>query len=123
MEKNYLNELKIAEEFLVIAKKNLGLSLRTSANRLYFALEKAVIAYLHFKDVRVQKNHQKLWELADKLLGKEYYSLLRELYDLRMQADYGNISVFADLNAKTIKENIDKVESLISKLKLKIKNG
>ena len=123
MEKNYLNELKIAEEFLMTAKKNQNSSLRTSANRLYFALEKAVIAYLYFKDVKVSKNHQKLWELSDSLLGKEYYSLLRDLYDLRMQADYGNISVFADLNAKTIKENIDKVESLISKLKLKIKNG
>ena len=114
MEKNYLNELKIAEEFLMTAKKNQNSSLRTSANRLYFALEKAVIAYLYFKDVKVSKNHQKLWELSDSLLGKEYYSLLRDLYDLRMQADYGNISVFADLNAKTIKENIDKVESLIS---------
>jgi uncharacterized protein (UPF0332 family) len=121
--KNYLNEFKIAEEFLEMAKKNLNSSLRTSANRLYFALEKAVIAYLYFKNIRVQKNHQKLWELSGKLLGEEYYSLLRELYDLRMQADYGNISVFADLNAKTIKENINKVESLISKLKSKIKNG
>lgn len=123
MEKNYLNELKISGEFLVMAKKNLDLSLRTSANRLYFALEKAVIAYLYFKKIGIQKNHQKLWELSDKLLGKEYYSLLRELYDLRMQADYGNISVFADLNIKTIKENIDKTESLINKLKSKIKNG
>ncbi|MBU2104735.1 MAG: HEPN domain-containing protein [Nanoarchaeota archaeon] len=120
MEKNYLNEFKIAEEFLEIAKKNLDSSLRTSANRLYFALEKAVIAYFYFKKLKIPKNHQKLWEMSAELLGEEYYSLLRILYDLRMQADYGNISVFVDLNAETIKENIDKVEFLINKLNIKM---
>ena len=120
MEKNYLNELKIAGEFLEIAKKDLSVSLRTSANRLYFALEKTVIAYFYFRKIKIPKNHQKLWELSSELLGENYYLLLRELYDLRMQADYGNVSIFAELSVKNVKENIDKVENLINELKLKI---
>lgn len=121
MEKKYLNELKTAEEFFEVAKKNLDLSLKTSANRLYFAFEKAIIAYLIFKSINVQKNHQKIWELSAKLLGEEYYSLFRVLYDLRMQADYGNVSIFADLSVKTVKENISKVEFLVKKIKLLMK--
>ena len=121
MEKNYLNEFKIAEEFLEIAKKNLPASLRTSANRLYFALEKAVIAYFYFKKIKIPRNHQKLWELSAELLGENYYSLLRELYDLRMQADYGNTSIFVELSVRVIIENIEKVKDLIGELKRKIK--
>src|SRR3989339_549145 len=56
LEKKYLDEFKIAEEFLQISKNSLDLSLRTSANRLYFAFEKAVISYLLFNKKIVQKN-------------------------------------------------------------------
>ena len=120
MERNYLNELSLAEEFFESAKKNLNSSLRTSANRLYFAFEKAVVSYLCFKKVKIPRNHQKLWELADELLGEGYYSLFRTLYDLRMQADYGNISLFVELDIKSIRDNLDKVESFVKKLKMDI---
>ncbi len=119
MERNYSDEFKIAEEFLRISKSNLESSMRTSANRIYFAMEKAVTAYFYFKKIRVPKNHQKLWELSAKTPGEEYYSVLRNLYDLRMQADYGSASVFVGLNIENIKENINKVEDLIYKLKQK----
>ncbi|MEK6913304.1 MAG: HEPN domain-containing protein [Nanoarchaeota archaeon] len=114
--------MKIAEEFFDAVRKNINSSGRTSTNRLYFAFEKAVISYIYFKKRDVPKNHQKLWELSSELLGKEYYSLFRVLYDLRMQADYGNISIFADLNIKNIQENLNKAESLAKELKLRMKD-
>ena len=117
MEKRYLDELKISEEFLNVAKRNLELSFRTSANRLYFAFERAVVAYLMFKQVKVSKNHQKIWELCDEFLGENFYSHLRNLYDLRMQADYGNISRFIKLDKKVLKTEISKTETLIKKIK------
>ena len=117
LENKYLNELKLAEEFLISAKNNLPQNLRTSANRLYFSFEKLIIAYLLFKDVKVPKNHQKIWELASELLGDEYYQFLRILYDLRMQADYGNKSIFVDLNINNLEYNFLKVESYFIKIK------
>ena len=124
MENKYLNEFKLAEEFLKSSKNNLVQSLRTSSNRLYFSFEKLIIAYLLFKGVKVPKNHQKIWELTSEILGEEYYSLLRVLYDLRMQADYGSKSVFVDLNINNLEHNILKVESYFLKIKnLITKNG
>ena len=114
--------MAIAEEFLEIAKKNLNLSMRTSANRLYFSVEKAAISYLLFKNAKVPKNPQKIWELSANLLGEKYYNLLRVLYDLRMQADYGNISIFADLTKENLNKNIFQAEVLIKKIKQLIGN-
>jgi len=94
LEKKYLSEISLAEEFLKSAKNSLEFSMRTSANRLYFALEKAVVSYILFRGGEIPKNHQKIWEFSSSLLEQEYYTVLRELYDLRMQADYGRISVF-----------------------------
>jgi len=117
LEKNYLNEMKTAEEFFEIAKKNLRVSPRTSANRLYFAFEKAVVSYFYLKKIPVPKNHQRLWELSAEHLGEKYYYLLRSLYDLRIQADYGLVSVFVNLDEKVLRENFVKVEFLINKIK------
>ena len=117
MEKKYLSELEVADEFLKVAKNSLSLSLRTSANRLYFSFERAVIAYLMFKGKKVPKNHQKIWELSAEFLGEEFYDHLRHLYDLRMQADYGNISVFVVFNKKVVEEEIMKSEVLIGKIR------
>jgi len=47
---------------------------------------------------------------------------LRELYDFRMQADYGRISVFLELSLEVLKNKLVKVESLIDSIKLKLKN-
>jgi len=121
LEKRYLNELEVADEFLKVARNNLNLSLKTSANRLYFSFEKAVIAYLMFKEVKVPKNHQKIWELCAKFLGEFFYDHLRHLYDLRMQADYGNISVFVIFNKKIVEGEIMKSEVLIKQIKVLLK--
>jgi len=120
LEKKYLTEFKLSEEFLKIAKINSNLSFRSSANRLYFSFEKAVISYLLFKGLKVPKNHQKMWELCSESLGEEHYSHLRRLYDLRMQGDYGNISVFVMLTKSTLQENITKTEDLINKIRRKL---
>ena len=70
--------------------------------------------------MRNYRHHQKIWEDSSTLLGEEYYSALRELYDLRMQADYGRISVFLELTPETLKINLVKVEFLIKEIKLKL---
>ena len=123
MEKKYLSEISLAEEFLKSAKNSLEFSMRTSANRLYFALEKAVVSYILFKGHEIPKTHQKIWEFSSTMLGEEYYSALRELYDLRMQADYGRISVFLELSLEVLKNKLVKVESLIESIKLKLKDN
>jgi len=107
----------MAEEFLKAAKNNLKTSLRTAANRLYFALERAVIAYLKKKNVKAPKNHQQLWNLTAENLGEEYYQGLRKAYDLRMQADYGVISIFTELTTESIERNLMITEILIGKIK------
>ncbi|MBU1252592.1 MAG: HEPN domain-containing protein [Nanoarchaeota archaeon] len=108
----------MAEEFMEVAKRNLEVSPRSCANRIYFAFEKAVIGYLLFKEINIPKNHKKIWEISSELLGEEYYSLFRELYDLRLQADYGSASVFVKLDVGVLREKIALVESLTSKIKL-----
>ena len=50
--------MALAEEFLKSAKYSLDFSMRTSANRLYFALEKAVVSYILFKGNEVSKNQK-----------------------------------------------------------------
>ena len=118
----YLNELSRAEEFIRAAKENISFSLRTSANRMYFALERVVVSYLLFKEIEVPLNHQKLWEVAAVNLGEDYYNCLRELYDLRMQADYGFSSNIVKLNKEVVKKYIVKIEFYIHEIKNKIKN-
>jgi uncharacterized protein (UPF0332 family) len=119
--KEYLIEINLAEEFIEVAKNNLGSSLRTSANRAYFALEKAVVSFLMFKRLnKLPKNHQKIWELASEFLGEGAYQLLRELYDLRMQADYGSVSLIVDFNEKVVGEKILEVKNFIEVIKKKI---
>ncbi len=120
MEKEYLNEFKIAKEFLEVSKSSLKSSFRTSANRLYFAFEKAVVSYLLFLGKTVPKNHQKIWNLCSECLGEDFYNHFRELYDLRMQADYGEISKFVNLNEKVLESLIHKSELLIKDIEIKM---
>ena len=121
MDKKYSNELKDAREFLKIAEDILGRSLKTSANRLYFALEKGVIACLNYDGIEIPKNHQKLWDSANELPGEKYYTALRELYDLRMQADYGAMSLIVPLNSEIIKKAIERVKDLINSIEFNLK--
>jgi uncharacterized protein (UPF0332 family) len=118
--REYLSEIKDAEEFLKTAEYSLNISLKSSANRLYFALERAVVAYLHFKGRKASKNRQKLWGVALELLGENYYQLLMQLYDLRLQADYGTISKITSLNSDILRELIVKVKENISFIKKSI---
>lgn len=121
MEKRYLDEWKRALEFLEAVKRNLKEGdIKTAANREYFALERAVVSCLMIKFDKDLKNHQKIWELS-KNLDAGVSDLLRELYDLRLQADYGKSSEIVALNEKVIKNYLEKIETLLKKLKEKYK--
>lgn len=121
MEKRYLDEWKRALEFLEAVKRNLKEGdIKTAANREYFALERAVVSCLMIKFDKDLKNHQKIWELS-KNLDAGISDLLRELYDLRLQADYGKSSKIVALNEKVIKNYLEKIETLLKKLKEKYK--
>ncbi len=119
LEKKYLDNIEAAEEFLKAAESLVATSFKSAANRLYFALEQAIIAYLNKEGIEVPKNHQQSWELSRKL-GNEYYDALRELYDLRMQADYGTISTVVPLAAETVKLNVQTTKNLIRTIKTMI---
>ena len=121
MEKKYLDEWNRALEFLEAVKRNLKEGdLKTAANREYFALERAVVCCLTIKFNKTLENHQKIWELSRDLdLGT--YELLRELYDLRLQADYGKASEIVELNEKVISEYINKIERIFEKLRQRYK--
>ncbi|MBI2106235.1 HEPN domain-containing protein [Candidatus Woesearchaeota archaeon] len=121
MEKKYSDEWKRAEEFLDAVKRNLKEGdIKTAANREYFALERAVVCCLMIKFGKDLKNHQKIWELS-KSLDTGVFDLLRELYDLRLQADYGKSSEIVVLNEMVVKDFLDKIEALLKKLKGKYK--
>ncbi len=119
--KKYLDEWKRALEFLEAVKRNLkDGDIKTAANREYFALERAVICCLMIKSDKALKNHRKIWELS-RDLDIDVYDLLRELYDLRLQADYGKSSEITELNEKTIGEYLDKVEKTFEDLRERYK--
>ena len=118
--KKYLSEMNDAEEFLKVAESNFNTSLKTSANRMYFALERAVAAFLHFKDKKVPKSRQKLWMIASELLGENCYQILRQLYDFRLQADYGSISKIVSLDSVVLKEFLAKTKEVVFYIKKSI---
>ncbi len=117
--KKYSDDLERAEEFLKIAESLVESSLKTSANRLYFALENAVSAFIKFSQKEVPKNHQKLWEISREL-GDDYYNSLRELYDLRMRADYGIASTIVVLNKEKIQHCLKVVRGMIENVRRKL---
>jgi len=117
LEKKYLSEINDADEFIRIAEDTLSVSLKTSANRIYFSLERAVIAFLHFKGRNAPKNRQKLWDTASELLGDNCYPLLRQLYDIRLQADYGSASKIVSLDLAVLKELLAKTKELVKYIK------
>ena len=114
--------LKRALEFLKAVENNLKIGdIKTAANREYFAAESAIVAYLQKKFKKVPKEHANIWTYS-KLLGLEVdtFSLLRELYDLRLQADYGKSSEIVQLDEAAVKIYLKKVSDLIKKIKAKL---
>lgn len=121
LEKRYLNEWKRALEFLDAVKNNLRVNdFKTAANRGYFALERVVVCCLIIEFNKSLKNHQRIWELS-RGLGMGIYELLRELYDLRLQADYGKSSEIVELDEKIVKEYLIKIEETFEKIRRKYK--
>jgi len=121
LERKYLDEWKRALDFINAVKNNLKVGdFKTAANREYFALESAVVCCLIVKFDKELRNHQKIWELA-RDLDSDAYDLLRELYDLRLQADYGKASEIVELNEKIVKDYLGKIEGVFEKFKKKYK--
>jgi uncharacterized protein (UPF0332 family) len=117
LEKKYLDEWKRALEFLEAVKNNLKVNdFKTAANRGYFAMERAVVCCLIIEFNKSLKHHQKIWELS-KDLDFDVYDLLRELYDLRLQADYGKISDIVELNERVVRDYLNRIETLLNKIK------
>ena len=123
MVKNYTNEWNRSKEFLKAAKSNLELNdIKTVANREYFAMERAVVSALLIENKKVSRNHKKIWEMSKFLdLDFDVYTLMRKLYDLRLQADYGKISDIIELNDDNVIYYLKQLELAIKKIKEKYK--
>ena len=123
MAKKYTSEWNRAKEFLRAAKSNLELNdIKTVANREYFAMERAVVSALLIENKKVSKNHKKIWEMSKFLeLGFDVSNLMRQLYDLRLQADYGKISDIVELNEDNVVYYLKQLELVIKKIKEKYK--
>ena len=111
-------EWQKAKRFFNSSLRNLKLGdIETAANRLYFSGERAAVAWLKKNKVSVPPDHQQIWFLSKKInIPSNSYSLLKELYDLRMQADYGKRFEIAVLNAETIKNGIAKTRKLLEEI-------
>ena len=120
---NWKEDWQRAKDFLKAAEANLNLGdFKTSANRSYFTAESAVIASLKLSSKPVSKNHKNIWELSNLLeVGINTHDLLRELYDLRMQADYGYMSSEKILDKETVSAYLLKVKELLNAIKKKYK--
>ncbi|MDD4878417.1 MAG: HEPN domain-containing protein [Candidatus Nanoarchaeia archaeon] len=113
MGKQYIRDWERAEGFLKAAESNLRLNdYRTAANREYFACESAVCAVLKLKGIAVRREHKDIW-VKSAFISQNAKSLLRELYDLRLQADYGKASVITPLSYDIAEEYLEKVKEFI----------
>lgn len=133
MDKKYLYDWKEdwsrAEDFLKAAENNLKLEdYKTAANRAYFAAESVIVAVLKFNSKPVSKNHKNIWTYSKLLnLETDTFDLLRNLYDMRLQADYGYVSDIIKLDKENLDKYLAKVkglfQSIISKYKFNEKLG
>jgi len=119
--KKYTDEWNRAKDFLKAVRANIEIKdIKTVANREYFAMERAVVVALLIENKRAPKNHKEIWEMSRYLdLGINIHELMRRLYDLRLQADYGKISNIVELNEQNVKYYLDKIELIMKKIKEK----
>ncbi|MBI1935477.1 HEPN domain-containing protein [Candidatus Woesearchaeota archaeon] len=118
-DKKYLYDWKEdwsrSKDFLKAAEANFKLDdFKTAANRAYFTAESAIVAALKLNSKPVSKSHKNIWELS-KLLELEIdtYGLLRDLYDMRLQADYGHVSYIAKLDKETLNNYLTKIKQML----------
>ena len=112
-----------AKDFFKAAETNFKLDdFKTTANRAYFTAESAIIAALKFNSKPVSKNHKNIWALSN-LLGLEIntYDLLRDLYDMRLQADYGYVSDIIVINKDNTNKYLSRVRDLLKEIGNKYK--
>jgi len=113
-----MSEWVRAKEFFEAAEANFNRGdINTAANREYFAAERAVVALLKIKTGREFKNHKNIWNASRILnLGVDVYGLLRSLYDLRLQADYGKEFSIVPLTKESARDYLIKVKALLEKI-------
>ncbi len=91
--------------------------IETSVNRLYFSAERASAAWLKKNKISVPPDHQQIWFLSQRIaISINSHALLRELYDLRLQADYGKRFEIAVLNKETVKNYLSKTRRLLEEI-------
>jgi len=114
--KAYISDWGRAMGFLKAAESNLKLNdYRTAANREYFACESAVSAVLKLKGIKARKEHKDIWDKAA-FVCPDGKRLLRELYDLRLQADYGKASFIVPLSQEIAEEYLVRLKAFVGKL-------
>jgi len=113
-----MSEWLRAKEFFEAAEANFSRGdVNTAANREYFAAERAVVALLKIETGQEFKNHKNIWDASRILnLDVDIYGLLRSLYDLRLQADYGKEFSIVPLTMGSAKEYLAKVKALLEKI-------
>ena len=66
---NWKDDWKRSKDFLKAAETNLKLEdYKTSANRIYFAAESAIVAGLKLSAKPISKNHKNIWTYSKLLL-------------------------------------------------------
>jgi uncharacterized protein (UPF0332 family) len=120
---NSLTEWNRAKDFLAAAKRNLEESdLRTAANRAYFSAERAVVACLMCRKIKIPKHHKVVWYMCNLLnINYDAYTLLRRLYDLRLQADYGKSSKIIELTNESLNQHIAEIEKMMEDMKIRFR--
>jgi len=111
-------EWQKAKRFFNSSLRNLNLGdVETSANRLYLSAERAAVAWLKKNKFSVPPDHQQIWLLSKKIaVSTNSHALLKELYDLRLQADYGKRFEITVLNEETVKNGLNKTRKLLEEL-------
>lgn len=113
-----MSEWERAKDFFRAAQANLSRGdINTAANREYFAAERAIVALLEVKTEQEFKSHGKIWDASRTLdLSVDIYELLRKLYDMRLQADYGKEFNIVPLNKESVKKYLVKVKALLDEI-------
>jgi len=97
--------------------------LEDAASRAYYAMFHATRAILFSKGLKT-KTHKGTVSLFGEhivkkgVLGEEYADALRKAFDLMQKSDY---EIYAELDAKLVKETVNNAEKFITKVKETLK--
>lgn len=111
--------LKLSKEFLEDAKKLFKFkSLRSAADRAYYAMYHAAQAVLLSKGIKARTHKGTILEFGKNvvekgLISKEYGRWLTEALDIRLSGTYNIYAVFGE---DAVKEIIEKAERFVKEI-------